>query len=179
MSNKEVLTFDIAKVVSDTRGFSMEERREFTAAIRRFVESWTPPVKRDIHVWVDGWCRGNGKPDATAGWSLRALDPESNDTIYRDAGVVPSSGSQTNNVAEYCAMIAGLFWVRQEQARNPGSKVTIFTDSKLVIGQLTLGWRVKAAHILPLWAEAAQLLDEVDVKIVWQHNRFVKEVLGH
>jgi ribonuclease HI len=60
-------------------------------------------------------------------------------------------GQVTNNVAEYQALILGL-----KMARNLGvKKIQVFADSELLVRQLKGQYRVKAAHLLPLY-EAAQ-----------------------
>jgi ribonuclease HI len=60
-------------------------------------------------------------------------------------------GQATNNVAEYQALLLGL-----KMARNLGvKKIQVFADSELLVRQLKGQYRVKAAHLLPLY-EAAQ-----------------------
>jgi ribonuclease HI len=63
-------------------------------------------------------------------------------------------GQTTNNVAEYQALLLGL-----KMARNLGvRKIQVFADSELLVRQLNGQYRVKAAHLLPLWQEAGQAL---------------------
>jgi len=60
-------------------------------------------------------------------------------------------GQVTNNVAEYQALLLGL-----KMARNLGvKKIQVFADSELLVRQLKGLYRVKAAHLLPLY-DAAQ-----------------------
>jgi ribonuclease HI len=65
-------------------------------------------------------------------------------------------GQATNNVAEYQALLLGL-----QMARNLGvKKIQVFADSELLVRQLNGQYRVKAAHLLPLWEKARQALRE-------------------
>jgi len=63
-------------------------------------------------------------------------------------------GQTTNNVAEYQALLLGL-----KMARNLGvKKIQIFADSELLVRQIKGRYRVKAAHLLPLYEVAQHAL---------------------
>ena len=63
-------------------------------------------------------------------------------------------GQATNNVAEYQALLLGL-----TMAQNLGvKKIKVFADSELLVRQINGQYRVKAAHLQPLWQEARQAL---------------------
>jgi ribonuclease HI len=63
-------------------------------------------------------------------------------------------GQTTNNVAEYQALILGL-----KMARSLGvKKIQVFADSELLVRQIKGQYRVKAAHLLPLYETARQAL---------------------
>jgi ribonuclease HI len=101
----------------------------------------------DAGVWslyCDGASRGNpGQAGAGA-----VLIDASGDIKGRYGEYL---GQTTNNVAEYQALILGL-----KMARNLGvKKIQVFADSELLVRQLKGQYRVKAAHLLPLY-EAAQ-----------------------
>jgi ribonuclease HI len=68
----------------------------------------------------------------------------------------------TNNQAEYVALISALVDLRgriERAGKNPRSySVAVYTDSQLVVGQLTQGWQVKAANLRPLVDEAKTLV---------------------
>jgi ribonuclease HI len=67
-------------------------------------------------------------------------------------------GQATNNVAEYQALILGL-----KMARNLGVKrIQVFADSELLVRQLKGQYRVKAAHLLPLYETAKAALKEFE-----------------
>ena len=62
-------------------------------------------------------------------------------------------GIATNNIAEYSALIRGL-----ERASELGAdSVEAFSDSELLVKQLTGVYRVKHENIIPLWKRAREL----------------------
>lgn len=63
-------------------------------------------------------------------------------------------GSATNNLAEYAALLAALTRLSELKARE----VAIITDSELLARQLTGQYRVRAAHLAPLFHRAQALL---------------------
>ncbi len=123
-----------------------------------------------VHVWVDGWCKNNGKPGARAGWSVVVVvdgKPHSTKT-----GIV--YGPQTSNVAEYQAFIGGLRW-----GQGYDRPMVIHTDSALVVGQVTQEWKVKAKHLELFVGVARTLVALTGAKIVKEPREKIVEVLGH
>ena len=100
----------------------------------------------DVVVNADGGARGNPGP-AGIGAVVR-------DARGRVLGEVAEGiGETTNNDAEYRAVIAGL-----ERARALGARrVRVLADSQLVVAQLNGAWKVRQAHLRPLWTEARRL----------------------
>ena len=99
---------------------------------------------------TDGGSRGNPGP-AGAGF-----------VIESDGRVVCSGGKflgiQTNNVAEYEALVWGL-----ENVRALGHKeVTVYADSELLVKQINGQYRVKNAKLRPLFERAIGLLRSFD-----------------
>jgi ribonuclease HI len=107
-----------------------------------------------VVVYCDGGARGNPGPAAIG---AVVIDPET-DPPTRLAAVSERIGVTTNNVAEYRALIAGLEAARQ----FPSPAVTVKADSQLVIRQLQGRYRVKQAHLRPLYEEARALLAGYD-----------------
>jgi len=111
-----------------------------------------------VLVYADGGARGNPGPAAIG---AVVLDPATDPPTLL-ATVSECIGVATNNVAEYRAVIAGL-----AAARSVGSRaLSLRADSLLVIRQLEGAYRVKKAHLRPLYEEARALLgafDEVDL----------------
>jgi ribonuclease HI len=63
-------------------------------------------------------------------------------------------GIQTNNVAEYTAVVRALRLARELGARE----VRLLLDSMLIVEQLNGRWKVRDAKLTPLNEEARQLL---------------------
>ena len=109
-------------------------------------------------VRTDGAARGNPGP-AAAGAVLIALaradahDPKA----APDASISDYLGVQTNNVAEYTAVVRAIGLALELGAR----RLELLLDSKLIVEQLAGRWRVKDAKLRPLWAEALRRLREL------------------
>lgn len=123
-------------------------------------------------VFCDGGARGNPGPAAIG---AVVLDP-STEPPTELARVSERIGVTTNNVAEYRALVAGL-----EAAREfPARKISVRADSQLVIRQLEGRYRVKQAHLRPLYEEARALLaryGEVDLAHVPREDNVVADAL--
>ena len=107
-----------------------------------------------VEVQCDGGARGNPGPAAIGAVVLDVtLDPP---VVL--ARVSERIGIATNNVAEYEALIAGL------EAALPFDPrcVRVRADSELMIRQLEGRYRVKSAHLKPLYERASALLTEFD-----------------
>jgi len=132
--------------------------------------------KVEIHIYVDGWCKNNGKPNAQAGWSVQE-QTAAGSVLHFQGGRVPANMPQTNNVAEYMAIIDGLRLALNEGM--PYAQFVIHTDSALVVGQVTQGWKVKAEHLMLFVAEAKTLVAVTGAKIVKEPREKIVEILGH
>ena len=107
-----------------------------------------------VEVQCDGGARGNPGPAAIGAVVLDVtVDPP-----VLLASVSESIGVATNNVAEYQACIEGLRAALQFDPRC----VRVRADSQLMIRQLEGRYRVKAAHLRPLYEEARALLSEFE-----------------
>ena len=92
---------------------------------------------------IDGAARGNPGP-AGAGVFVEAEEDRPAEEHFE------ALGKQTNNVAEYRALLLAL---RRAQERGD-SDVAIASDSLLLVEQMRGRFRVKAPHLQPLFAEA-------------------------
>lgn len=81
-------------------------------------------------------------------------------------------GKATNNVAEYRALIAGL-----QQALELGvRRITVQSDSQLMVRQINGQYKVKNAGLQPLHAEAKSLLKRFDE---WSIQHVPREENAH
>jgi ribonuclease HI len=93
-------------------------------------------------IHIDGAARGNPGPAAYA----VVIEQPGKDIVERSAAL----GTATNNVAEYKGLLAAL-----EAARELGLKtMTIFSDSELLVKQMSGEYRVKNPDLQTLFEEA-------------------------
>jgi probable phosphoglycerate mutase len=78
--------------------------------------------------------------------------------------IAEAIGTQTNNVAEYRGLIAGLRLLLD--LAGDGAVVEVRMDSKLVIEQMAGRWKIKNEGLRPLALEAAGLARRL--KVTWQ-----------
>lgn len=107
--------------------------------------------QKSLVLYVDGSCLGNPGPAAIGV------------VIYDGAGKLVAKFSEhigvaTNNEAEYRALIAGL----QMASKIGAGHVVISLDSELVAKQLEGEYRVRKAHLKPLFQQASMLLEGFD-----------------
>ena len=70
-------------------------------------------------------------------------------------------GIKTNNGAEYSAVVRGLeYLVQQKQTLTP-STIEWFSDSKLVVEQLSKRWKIKDARMRQFAQTSWQLMEQV------------------
>jgi len=104
-------------------------------------------VSGALRLHVDGASRGN---PGEAGFGVHVTDADGSEV----ASLYGYLGRATNNVAEYQALLHGLRWAL---ARGI-SRVEVFSDSELLVRQLTGLYRVKSGGLQPLHREAQGLL---------------------
>jgi ribonuclease H / adenosylcobalamin/alpha-ribazole phosphatase len=104
-------------------------------------------VTRQLVVEADGGSRGNPGP---AGYGALVRDAQTGELLTEMA---ESLGRATNNVAEYCGLVAGL---RAAADLAPGADVEVRMDSKLVVEQMSGRWQIKHPDLRPLAAAARE-----------------------
>jgi len=110
-------------------------------------------------VRTDGAARGNPGPASSGAVLIEAVGPASRRPDAAPIATISEYlGVQTNNVAEYTAVIRALALAHELGARE----VEMLLDSKLIVEQLHGRWRVKDAKLIPLHAEAKAHLAKFD-----------------
>jgi ribonuclease HI len=99
-------------------------------------------------MYSDGACSGNPGPSAVA---FIILDSEGR--ILREHSEFIGIG--TNNQAEYKALILAL-----KSASNLGDEIVCYSDSNLMVKQMSGEWRVKHPNMLSLWRHAVGLKEK-------------------
>ena len=90
----------------------------------------------------------------------------------------------TNNEAEYMIVIEALRLIKSVLEASgeivKSNSILIKSDSALVIGQCSNGWKVKAATIMPLFTELMNLINEFgNVEFEKISGDKMKSILGH
>jgi ribonuclease HI len=108
---------------------------------------------------TDGAARSNPGPAAAGAVLIDAASARPRDPLARPLATISDYlGVQTNNVAEYTALVRALRLAADLGARE----VDLLLDSKLIVEQLHGRWKVKDSKLRPLHAEARELLRVVD-----------------
>ncbi|MEW5718169.1 MAG: ribonuclease HI family protein [Chloroflexota bacterium] len=101
---------------------------------------------RKIILFTDGAARGNPGPAAIG---IVITDEQRNEIEAFGETI----GNATNNEAEYRALLRGL-----ERAAQHANTIEIRTDSELLARQINGAYRVRAANLKPLHAQAQHAL---------------------
>jgi len=106
------------------------------------------PAAAHLILYVDGACSGNPGPCGSAA----ILKADDGTTLLEKARAF---GPGTNNEAEYQAVILGLELAAELRPR----RLTIRSDSELMVRQVAGQYRVKAPNLKPLIREVRRLLE--------------------
>lgn len=110
-----------------------------------------------LEIHIDGASRGN---PGEAGFGIHVTGADGAPV----AGLYGYLGRATNNVAEYQALLHALRFALESGCR----RVRVFSDSELVVKQISGAYKVKHPDMIPLHREASSLL-----------RRFEAASLGH
>jgi probable phosphoglycerate mutase len=113
---------------------------------------------RTLIIEADGASRGN---PGEASYGAVVRDARTGELL---AELAEYLGKATNNVAEYRGLIAGL---EAAAAIDPGARVDVRMDSKLVVEQMSGRWQVKHPDMQPLAARAREILPSGAVTYQW------------
>ncbi|MFZ2202162.1 MAG: ribonuclease HI family protein [Microgenomates group bacterium] len=108
----------------------------------------------EITINTDGGARGNPGPAAIGITALAG-----NETIFEISEYI---GQQTNNVAEYTAVIHALHHLNEHQVTADNCLFVL--DSELIVRQISGQYRVKEAHLQSLVQEVHRLTKELKAK---------------
>ena len=107
---------------------------------------------------ADGGSRGN---PGLSGAGAVVIDAASGNILREISEAV---GIATNNVAEYSAVI---FALEVAFEIDPAAEIVVRMDSKLVVEQMSGGWKIKHPDMLSLGARVQQLISGKNVEFVW------------
>ena len=119
----------------------------------------SPAPGRRLVIRTDGAARGNPGPASAGAVLIDADRPGASNPLAPPLATISDYlGVQTNNVAEYQAVIRALGLARQLGARE----VHLMLDSKLIVEQVHGRWKVKDLKLKSLHAEVMRLLQGFD-----------------
>ncbi|MFH2069335.1 MAG: ribonuclease HI family protein [Candidatus Omnitrophota bacterium] len=112
-----------------------------------------------LTIFIDGASRGNPGRSAIG---IALYDPEGQ--LLKEVGL--EIGVTTNNVAEYTALLYGLgealLYVHKLPNKINGLELTIYSDSELLINQMTGRYQVKNEDIKRLHLLAQRLISGLE-----------------
>ena len=124
-------------------------------------------------LYIDGQSVGNEQRNTLRQARIAIVYEPSSDLQSRRVREM-SVGDKTNNEAEYLALLEALQIISDRWAagggRIPDQKgpIVIRSDSELVVNQINGSYKVKEAHLKPLWEEARGLMASLGhVKLEW------------
>lgn len=112
------------------------------------------PSADTVTLCIDGASRGNPGEAAIGVVLLREGHP------VRE--IAERIGITTNNAAEYWALLRGL----EEAHRLGARRVRIHSDSELLVRQLRGEYKVRSAHLAPLYREALERLRRFEEVVI-------------
>ena len=113
---------------------------------------------RRLIVEADGGSRGNPGP---AAYGTVVIDAASGEVLVELADFL---GTETNNVAEYEGVAAGLAAAHEI---DPTALVEARLDSRLVVEQMSGGWAIKNARLRQLALRAKAIWPVDQVRYTW------------
>lgn len=106
-----------------------------------------------LKVYCDGLYEPRFCSDGWSCWAWIALD-ERGEVVKSDGGCLGRGRARfSNNVAEYNAVGRAVKWLAQERR-----EAHVFTDSQLVVNQVSGAWECNADHLRPLRDRIRELL---------------------
>jgi ribonuclease HI len=114
---------------------------------RLFADSHAPAPPAGVYIAnIDGASRGNPGP---ASYAVVLRDPEGKIALE----LAKNIGRETNNVAEYFALLAALDYA----ATHNIAALRVRSDSELLVRQMQGRYKVKSADLKPLHERASKL----------------------
>ncbi len=116
-------------------------------------------------IYCDGGSRGNPGPAASA-FVVTNLKGK---LIYSEGKYL---GIETNNVAEYEAVLLAVNWIAKKQISNIKLQITINLDSQLVERQLNGFYKIKSNKLIVLADKIKTIVNNNNLKItfVWGYR---------
>nr|MBP9759690.1 ribonuclease HI family protein [Candidatus Dojkabacteria bacterium] len=133
--------------------------------IIRLRFSYIYKMEEKYLIYCDGGSRGNPGPAASA-FVVTNLEGK---LIYSEGKYL---GIETNNVAEYEAVLLAVNWIAKKQISNIKLQITINLDSQLVERQLNGFYKIKSNKLIVLADKIKTIVNNNNLKItfVWGYR---------
>lgn len=112
-----------------------------------------------LSIYTDGGSRGNPGPSAIG----VVVKNDKSEIVFELGKYI---GKTTNNVAEYTAIINALEWLA---GKDKIEEVKFYSDSQLVVNQLTGSYRIKDAKLISLSIKIKNLEKNISSKISYYY----------
>lgn len=117
----------------------------------------------ELNIFTDGGSRGN---PGEAGIGVYITDQKRKKITEFGKKI----GINTNNAAEYMAVIAALFWIKKNKDKLENlSGVNFFLDSSLVCAQIKGIFKIKNETLRGLFFSVKEIEKEIGVSISYSH----------
>ncbi len=117
--------------------------------------------RASLKIFTDGGARGNPGPAA-----LGIVVFQNDEEIFRTGKFL---GTNTNNEAEYSAVLESLKWIDQYAQKGSLTHVDWRLDSLLVVEQLNRKWKIKEVRLLDFAQNIWQELQKHSFSYTIQH----------
>ncbi len=129
------------------RSIKLKSKKTNTSYRRSLSPAWP----KEVFIWTDGACRGNPGPCSLG---LQVLNRDGQ-ILHEEALYLENNN--TNNFAEYRAVIRALELAVQQAVQ----KLSLFSDSQLIIRQLEKKYKVKSSNLKPLFKQCQKFLKKI------------------
>jgi len=124
-----------------------------------------------LEVWIDGACEPIN-PKGTASYGL--VIKRNGQMLHKESKIVGKGEGYSNNVAEYSGLIAFLRWLLttgkfSSLAILDYDYATIYSDSLMLINQMSGSWQVKQGMYIPYYQQA---IDLINTHGLYHHLKF-------
>lgn len=107
-----------------------------------------------LTIYTDGGSRNN-PGHAAIGF---VLSSDENVILYKEGRYI---GIETNNVAEYTAVLEALKKAKELDGKHHFDMITCYLDSNLIVQQMNGKFKIKALHLLPIIEHIRALLRDL------------------
>ena len=118
-------------------------------------------MNEKLIIFTDGASRGN-PGHASYGFTI---SEDGGKLIFEEGRYI---GIDTNNVAEYTAVLEAFRWIKDNLPAGRQVSIKLFADSKLVAEQLSGKWKIKNANLKLIFEKIKTIEDQFE-RVTYTH----------